>query len=759
MTRYKTLLAKSWNRPEATEPPPESRLLTHLRAVQAAGVAIADTCGSTILENLGLEYGVWFPRLRTALSMSGLLHDLGKANSYFQGMVRGKPDFPPTSQPIRHELLSVMILLKNCGGVATWLKQEIRNLGQEGVDEEMFCTIVSAVAGHHVKMDEDWTKAFTPDRGGNISLELYLGHVDLQPLFGAPGSAHDETWPLLPSKPGFPGKLNICFKQQSLEWQDQLNGCEEWKRFAAVVKSLTIAADVAGSALLPAGAGVKGWIAEVLARRATQADLEGVATKRLDGRSPRPFQLAIAETQSRVTLVEAGCGSGKTAAAWLWAANHAKGRKLFFCYPTTGTATEGFLDYVAESEVEGALIHSRASVDLEGVAMSRDGNRDDEHEDQQVRITSLNAWAPQAVVCTIDTVLALPRNNRRGLYASPAILSACFVFDEVHAYDDGMFSAMVAMILAMPGTPFLLMSASLPLHRRTFLNNKLSDIGAVEPPAELEAIPRYSLERTDRAEAFTQAAEQVRKGKRVLWVCNVVSRVQALFEQAKAAGLPVVAYHSRFRYQDRVTRHREVVNQFAAPSGEGLLAITTQVAEMSLDLDADLLVTELAPIPALIQRLGRLNRRVSECNAGTPRLGLVVNPESELPYKKDELALTTTWIDNLILLGRPLSQRALAEQFKQLASDKKPRLDLRMEWLDSGWCAVPGTVREAGFNVTVILAEDEADCRASSKALIKSGFPMTYNKRMEAWRMLRGAFIAPHDAITYDEHKGAIWAS
>ena len=99
--------------------------------------------------------------------------------------------------------------------------------------------------------------------------------------------------------------------------------------------------------------------------------------------------------------------------------------------------------------------------------------------------------------------------------------------------------------------------------------------------------------------------------------------------QADKAKLPVVAYHSRFRYMDRVERHREVVDGFSSTEKRGLLAVTTQVAEMSLDLDADLLVTELAPVPALIQRLGRLNRRVNEENPGTPRLAFIIPPESE----------------------------------------------------------------------------------------------------------------------------------
>lgn len=767
MCPYRCLLAKGWNPKSGGDPPAEARLLPHLRAVEAAAQSIIETCGKTILANLQLPPESWLPRLGLALRLAALTHDLGKANSYFQGMVRDKSDYPPSAQPIRHELLSVLILLRNTGGVADWLRRKIALAGVGEVTDELFQTIIGAVAGHHVKMDDIWSKTFVPDRGGGASVDLYLGHADLHPIFGITGPI-DTTWPLFKSHPDFPGKDLAAFNLGSNDWSDRLVGNPEWWRFAAAVKALLMAADVAGSALLPEGIAIRGWVADTLGRRASAEALGGVARHRLSGRSARPFQTAIAHTTTRVTLVEAGCGSGKTAAAWLWAERHAQGRKLFFCYPTTGTATEGFLGYIAESDVEGELVHSRAAVDLERVVTTREEG----YEDDQLRIESLRLWGPEAVICTIDTILALVRNNRRGLYGAPAILSGAFVFDELHAYDDTLFEAVVALIRALPGAPFLLMSASLPAERKAQLQRRVGEIGTIAPAAELETIPRYRIQRAEADDAFEQAARCVRASGRVLWVCNVVARAQAVYDQAHQAGLPVAAYHSRFRYQDRVDRHREVVDAFAASDGPGLLAVTTQVAEMSLDLDADLLVTELAPVPALIQRLGRLNRRVNEANHGKPRVALVIPPESELPYDQDELAAAEAWLDRLSAPKpsagsqpagvcdpeRAASQRELADHFIAISDAKPSRLEWRTEWLDSGWNAWPGKIRDAGFSVNVLLAEDADTCRANRQEIIRRSLPMPYHSRMEAWPTLRGAFIAPSDAIHYDDRKGATWA-
>ena len=98
----------------------------------------------------------------------------------------------------------------------------------------------------------------------------------------------------------------------------------------------------------------------------SSAMLEGV--KAMGYVEPTAIQLrAIPLILARRDVIgSAQTGTGKTAAAYLWAARHADGKKLFFCYPTTGTATEGFLGYVHETKVEAKLIHSRAMVDLEG---------------------------------------------------------------------------------------------------------------------------------------------------------------------------------------------------------------------------------------------------------------------------------------------------------------------------------------------------------------------------------------------------------
>jgi CRISPR-associated endonuclease/helicase Cas3 len=178
---------------------------------------------------------------------------------------------------------------------------------------------------------------------------------------------------------------------------------------------------------------------------------------------------------------------------------------------------------------------------------------------------------------------------------------------------------------------------------------------------------------------------------------------------------------------------------------------------MSLDLDADLLISEVAPISALIQRLGRLNRRVTPENPGTPRKALFLNPDKTLPYCEKELLLAERWIDELRNLKRPLLQIDLAERFNALSPHEKLEWSTRTGWLDSGWLAEPEEVRKPGYSVSVIMDEDEGACRQSKAEIIKRAIPMNYRAdRMENWREYKGHLIAPPQAIKYCPKTGAV---
>jgi CRISPR-associated endonuclease/helicase Cas3 len=589
----------------------------------------------------------------------------------------------------------------------------------------------------------------------------------------------------------------------------------------AAVKNTLIAADVAGSALplkLPNDPDRWDWITQSFNEKPTRDDLRAVIAARSEtftdkNEDREQFQAAVAASTAPVTFVKAGCGTGKTLAAYMWARDQVPGRRLYFCYPTTGTSTEGFRDYLfpPESdqktghtnplarrvrEVGADLFHSRRKVDFEMI-LSTGRDSGDADKDAAVKIDSLDAWHTPIVACTVDTVLGLVQNNKRGLFAWPALAGAAFVFDEIHAYDDRLFGALLRFLRDLPGLPILLMTASLPTVREEALRETLKkfrgiNLSMIPGPESLEKLPRYHKLMVGNNDLLPEIQEALsnngNNNGKVLWVCNTVGRVMDAAEFVETHGLTPLIYHSRFKYEHRVQRHAAVIDAFK--SDGAAIAICSQVAEMSLDLSADLLVTERATVPAIIQRLGRLNRRAKKKTDPTKPF-IVVEPENHLPYAVAEMEAARVWLEKLP--DRGISQRDLAEKWEQ-TSENPPEL-VPSAWLDGGPTTTVTELREASPGITVLLEADgipmlryEARIRVALREAEQEKRPIDLNifaplpderhpndcmklvlpmpppprsVDWRAWKKFHGLPIAPPEAIDpndYDPERGAKWA-
>ena len=461
-------------------------------------------------------------------------------------------------------------------------------------------------------------------------------------------------------------------------------------------------------------------------------------------RARAEFQDSVAASKSRVTLVSAGCGSGKTLAAFRWAVNQCgeKGKRLFFCYPTTGTATEGFLDYLVDDQEQalGSLIHSRVSVDFLLNKRMRAIDRTEEEEDAGAAIIkSLNIWGTGIVCCTVDTILGFLVNHYSGHLSLPAFARSIFVFDEVHSYDDTLFSYLLSFLQTFRGAKILLMTASLPKHRLGQIQDTVKklgeDLNEISGPAAWEQVKRYrQIGNEDEKDPADEVLGRYQKGEKVLWVCNTVGRAIrfAMQIESNAPDCNLIVYHSHFKYSDRCKKHEKTIQAFK--SERPVICITTQVAEMSLDISADFLVTDLAPIPALIQRLGRLNRHTEHDGA---KPFLVLQPQNGgapflLPYEDNGWwPESEEWLKEL---GETeLSQTDLITAWEQIVAEKGPG-------------SVPGTPPWAkaldhepkplrkifGGSCEVILEEDITEIKRGGKtSYLKCVIPMNAPKAQE----------------------------
>ncbi|MEM6371130.1 MAG: CRISPR-associated helicase Cas3' [Myxococcota bacterium] len=649
------------------------------------------------------------------LRLAALFHDIGKANEDFLRAMLAKGF---ERQTLRHEHISALIL--HLPSVRGWLSQNPR------IDLE---AVTAAVLSHHLKAGppgDDY--AWAQPRAHRRSVELFLKHAEIDATFSRIASlaALEGPLPVLPSS-------SLEFRDQRLSepWgralQDGLRATNPYRRklkkdptrlgLLLAVKAGLIAADSVASALFREQKRIDAWVSTAMLDPLSPQQLEtAIIRPRLRSIHPeaqlKDFQREVARRGPRALLL-AACGSGKTLAAWAWAKaqldSFELGRVLFL-YPTRGTATEGYRDYVGWApEGEADLMHGSAAYELQEMARnppeSIAGKRT--YDEAVERLYSLAHWPKRYVSATTDQFLSFLEHRYGGLCMVPVIADSAIVIDEVHSYDDAMFRSLLSFLRHFDG-PVLCMTATLPAGRQRQLEEcgleVFPDSSASVELRELRAAEtrtRYQIETLTReSEADEIAVDGFRAGERVLFVVNTVNRCQETAERL-AAQLrhEVLVYHSRFRLMDRKRAHEATVAAFQQRT-KPVLAVTTQVCEMSLDIDADLLITEYAPVTSLVQRFGRANRK------GLRGLGklFVLTPSSPRPYGEEELAEGRSLI--AALSGRPISQADLAAALLEHAGER-PKVDEYASFVSSGYYARPGDFREIDeFTQTAILDSD-----------------------------------------------------
>ena len=737
-------------------------LAEHIGAVYTAAKCIFDEIVAFLPEELDKI------ALKEVVYASAVLHDIGKANNAFQKMLRGELQ---KNQPLRHEVLSALVITgatEQTKDFSDWFHRQVFSHRPP----EWVWRVAWAAGGHHLKLHHyaDYERGALARVSAVDDIEFY-------------GKATSDTLAILDAalleagisvngRPHLPDFILSCDTSQEThhvalvdefvwESEERAERLDESNRLLlAYAKAIVIAADVAGSAMWTSD--FEPAIRKSLQKTVSASDLreivQGMQTKNPNFVALRPFQRRTAETHSPAVLI-AACGGGKTVAAYEWAKQY-EGRKLFFCYPTTGTASAGFADYLfAQSKLERDLIHSRADIDIE--RMTRNGEEPGEERESLLKAESLRAWGQQVIACTVDTVLGLVQNNRRALFSFPAVVKSAMVFDEIHSYDAKLFGALVRFLWAFPQIPVLLMSASLPKNRLDALREALGDRwqDPIEGDASEEERRRYRLEwQENKGDCWDAVIERFDGNGKVLWVCNTVRDAVETYRQAKARQLEVkpILYHSRFRYRDRVEIQQRVLNAFQDKDAP-CLAITTQVCEMSLDISAQLMVTAIPPFSSLVQRLGRLNRRW-EVEEDARCLVYPFSCRDGEPYKWSELKVSREIVERLCNSDAALSQAALKKELDTLTQAEE--LKLHSSWLDGGWESRQATLREGGATITVLLEQDRENIKKAEQSgwgkLTAWTVPVLYkHEKLRDSDTIKGYPLVK--GVRYNEETGAEW--
>ena len=381
------------------------------------------------------------------------------------------------------------------------------------------------------------------------------------------------------------------------------------------------------------------------------------------GFAPNAVQRAVLEAvdstmEPGILILEAQMGVGKTeaalAAAEIMASRFSLGG-IFFGLPTQATANGifprllGWADTQSEEELPQAikLAHGMAELNetylqLQGYGVQLEEDASEEHQVQvhQWFRGSKQALLANFVIGTVDQLLMAALAQKHVMLRHLGLAGKVVIIDECHAYDTYMNCYLDRALewLGWYKVPVILLSATLPARRRAELIEAYQKKKAA-PDAPWKTSCGYPLLTwTDGAEVKQMAIPLDAPGRAVQVVPLTEPELPALLRRKLAEGgcagvivntvkkaqkiaqllresLPekeVQLFHAQFLMPDRAAREKQLMERIGKESvpesRNGLIVVGTQVMEQSLDIDLDVLVTELCPMDLLLQRIGRLHR-------------------------------------------------------------------------------------------------------------------------------------------------------
>ena len=410
-------------------------------------------------------------------------------------------------------------------------------------------------------------------------------------------------------------------------------------RFEHAVAGLTMGADWLGSSLAVTGPDNRPVdVASTLASLPWAGWHSGAPHKvMLGGHTARAAQVAaLTLPLEQMAIIEAPTGSGKTEASLIWASRLVEAGLvdgLYFAVPTRSAATElharvSALMAAAHPYLRGKIVRA-----IPGSIETDDG--------------TLTTWAvgssrktqsAPVSIGSIDQALLSQVKNRHAWMRSLWLARHLLIIDEVHASDTYTGELMLKLVREhmRAGGYVLAMSATLGEALRARLENRelapFTQAVAREYPLVTSGpyqMPVTAPGRSVRVRmegyrhATAHAVRAAQDDKAVLWIRSTVANAIDDWEHFTQQGVPVILHHSRYADEDRAWLDAQVLGVIGlGGQRRGVVIVGTQTLEQSLDIDADLLVTDACPADVLLQRLGRLYRH----RAGTP-LAALIHPE------------------------------------------------------------------------------------------------------------------------------------
>ncbi|RLI52425.1 MAG: hypothetical protein DRP09_17935, partial [Candidatus Thorarchaeota archaeon] len=564
---------------------PDETLLEHTRATLSVLASMSD---------LKFQHEiVGGSNLHESIALALALHDAGKAAVGFQEMLTGHG----APWRYRHEILSVALMTSLDFEAAPEIEQDV----------------ALAILTHHKNIDTLWKQYSTYPKGGAgfANYEAHLTEIgaNLPNLLQQLSVLTDDL------RKGFPLASGIL---------------STLPRDTSGIITTALDSDPFTKYVIPLRRGIRdGLYSEEIKRRfmllkglTTVCDhlaSSGVNEIRKLSRNMVFCKYNMRECQAWASKVSdsailvAPTGLGKTEAALLWAKNNlAGGERVFYLLPTVASINKMYirlrdqLSRGSQSKYDVvSMLHHKSAYYLYKYFS------DEEYLDAKIDARAIIARSRKMYSPLKVTTPFQPLKGVFGVKGYERVLGeiagSLIVVDEIHTYNPHVTGLLLAMlsVLRSYGARFFLMSATFPSFLKDIFQHELSIPDSnvrIDRTLDRRARHRVILKAGSLEESTDEIVTRMQSA-RTLVICNTVSTACRVYDAIKRE-LPDrhgILLHSRFMLKDRIQKE-EVI-------GNADFAVATQAVEVSLDLDYDQMFTEPAPIDALLQRFGRVNRQ------------------------------------------------------------------------------------------------------------------------------------------------------
>ena len=647
-----------------------------------------------------------------------LLHDIGKTSPVFQQTLNATKQKKPGSV-FRHEIASLFFLSLIC--------KEHRD------------AVIDMIVAHHKSMYKDVRELGILDLDDNT--ECFEEHsrgfnqwsdIALDILESLGMKTHELS--IEEAEDNYEYVINYCDKRKA--------GCSEWR-------GLLMAADHMASAMetvseMPLD---KLFIKPDLSFYNRQSEIY-------------PLSMISVDNNKKHTLVTAPTGAGKTD----FLLRRCRGR-VFYTLPFQASINamyDRIKGDLSDTDAQVYLLHAASNLKV------KDGTVEESIMQRHVG-ASVKVLTPHQMASVVFGI--------KGYEAMAMDLRGCdVILDEIHTYSDVMQSIVLRIIeiLVALDCRVHVGTATMP----TVLYEKILELlGGNDAVYEvkldsktLQTFNRHQIYKLkDKKESYDVIASAIDSNSKLLIVCNQVKRAQEMYENIANLypNVKRMLVHSRYKRRDRARLETELREEFNNLENTPCIVVSTQVVEVSLDISFDIMITECAPIDALTQRFGRINRKRTKDTIGHKPIYVIAPSEDEkeaLPYSKEVLNKTFGVLPDD---GNVMEESHVQEMIDQVY----PMVDfqnidytgvafLNGKWLLKALChhSKSALLETLDINSAVCITEEDKEryVYAKGSERIEMEIPVSYHsiahRRLEQLNNGSRPFVIPNKG--YDDEKG-----